>query len=98
MGANPSKAFPTPGAIGTSLGSNAVSMAQLPGVVPLQATPASTAAQPLKPLSASQGTVLQPGQAAVPVAQTPSNPWGADRGGNGLLPLYRRPGTMPGLA
>jgi hypothetical protein len=97
MGANALKAFPTPGVAGNGLGTNAVTAAQAPALQPnMRPMQPLQSAQALKPMTPSMGKALQPGQAAFPVAQTPSNPWGVNRGGSGMLPLYRRPGTLPG--
>ena len=97
MGANALKGFPTPGLAGTGLGRSGIEPLQAPSQQPnMQPMPTMTAAQPLRPTTPSMGKSLQPGQAAFPVGQTPTNPWGANRGGSGALPLYRRPGTMPG--
>jgi hypothetical protein len=99
MGANVLKAFPTPGAAGNGLGSGGVAALQVPSNQPnMQPMPSMTSAQPLKPMTSSMGKSLRPGQAAFPVGQSPTNPWGQNRGGSGMLPLYRRPGTMPGTA
>jgi hypothetical protein len=96
MGAGAGKAYPTPGRIGAGLGSNALAMSQAPALQPnLKPMQPLNAAQPLKPMTPSMGASLQPGQAAFPQGQTPYNPWGSNRGGSGMLPLYRRPGTMP---
>jgi hypothetical protein len=93
------RAFPTPGMPGAGLGTNAVAQTQNPAVLPnLSPMPILSKAQPLKPLSPMSGRVIQPGQAAIPVGQSPHNPWGANRGGSGLMPLYRRPRTMPEYA
>jgi hypothetical protein len=98
MGAGVGKAFPTPGVAGNGLGNDAASQLQAPALQPnLQPMPVMKSAQPLKPMSPSTGKVLQKGQAAFPVGQTPMNPWGMNRGGSSKLPLYRRPGTMPDL-
>lgn len=96
-GAGTTKAFPTPGAVGTGLGSSGVMQNTMGFANLFKPTRPAESAQPLKALSASAGTALQPGQAPMaPTGQTPYNPWGSGRGGNGLLPIYRRPGTMPG--
>lgn len=91
------KAWPSPGIAGNGLGTNArleqADPLNLPDYRPAQPLNAS---QPLKPLSLSRGRSLQPGQAAFPIAQTASNPWGAGRGGSGAIPVSRRPGTLPG--
>jgi hypothetical protein len=93
----PPKGFPTPGQLGTGLGNQAMAAASVPNLQPnLQPMPTMTPAMALKPMSPSRGKVLLKGQAAFPVGQSPMNPWGANRGGSGKLPLYRRPGTMPG--
>lgn len=98
MGANAFKAYPTPGRMGAGLGSNFVAQAQAPANQQnLQPMKPLQSAQALKPVTPSMGKALQPGQAAFPVGQTPYNPWGSNRGGSGMLPLYRRPGTMPEL-
>jgi hypothetical protein len=98
MGSGMGKAFPTPGVAGNGLGNNASAQAQAPALQPnLQPMPVMRPAQPLKPMSPSMGNVLQKGQAGIPTGQTAMNPWGANRGGSGSLPLYRRPGTMPDL-
>jgi hypothetical protein len=97
MGAGAGNAPPTPGVMGSGLGSlaqmKATAPAQQPNYQPMR--PLQPAA-PLKPVTPSMGKALLPGQAAFPVGQTPWNPWGSGRGGSGTLPLYRRPGTMPG--
>jgi hypothetical protein len=99
MGSGAAKAFPTPGVAGNGLGNLAIqpmqAPSQQPNMQPMQPLQAATA---LKPMTPSMGRVLQKGQAAFPVAQTPMNPWGVNRGGGGALPLYRRPGTMPEAA
>lgn len=97
MGANALKAWPTPGAAGNGLGTLALNRMQAPSNQPnLQPMPSLQSAQPLKPLTPSMGKSLMKGQAAFPVGQTAMNPWGINRGGSGMLPLYRRPGTLPG--
>lgn len=80
--------------MGNGLGNNAVAQIQAPAnqpnlrpMQPLQA---------MKPMTPSMGKSLQPGQAAFPTGQSPMNPWGMNRGGSGMIPLYRRPRTMPG--
>lgn len=94
MGAGTAKAFPSPGAAGSGLGTNAQAQLQAPARQPNLG--AMQPLQALKPMTPSMGKALQPGQAAFPVGQTPMNPWGVNRGGNGLKPIYRRPGTLPG--
>jgi|SRR5262252_6268652 len=94
MGAGVAKAFPTPGLPGNGLGSNAVAKMQAPATQP-NLRPMQPL-QAMKPMTPSMGKSLQPGQAAFPVGQTATNPWGQNRGGSGLMPLYRRPGTLPG--
>lgn len=90
MGAAGAKANPSPGLPGTGMGSSSTAMAwPSANLKPMQVL------QAMKPMTPSQGQSLRPGQAAPPMGQTPYNPWGKNRGGSGLLPLYRRPGTMP---
>jgi hypothetical protein len=97
MGANALKAWPTPGMAGTGLGSSGLTQQQAPSNQPnMRPMPTLNNAQPLQPITPSMGKSLSPGQAAFPVGQTPMNPWGQNRGGGGLLPIYRRPGTLPG--
>ena len=55
----------------------------------LQVTSALTPLAPMAPLSPSAGNSLRTGQAAPPRGHSPMNPWGANRGGSGMLPLYR---------
>jgi hypothetical protein len=98
MGANALKAFPSPGMAGNGLGPRALDPLQAPAQQPnMQPMPPMSAAQPLKPATPSAGRALRPGQAAFPTGQTARNPWGSNRGGSGMLPLYRRPGTMPSM-
>lgn len=97
-GAASSKAFPTPGVAGSGLGSNAVAANALawPNST-LRPNRPTESAQALKPMTAAQGQSLSTGQAPqAPFGQTPYNPWGQNRGGSGLLPIYRRPQTLPG--
>jgi hypothetical protein len=92
------KAFPTPGVAGNGLGNNASAQAQVPALQPnIKPMPTMSPARPLQPMSPSSNRSLLKGQAALPMGQTPRNPWGMNRGGSGALPLYRRPGTMPDL-
>lgn len=94
MGGQPTKAFPTPGVVGSGLGTT--------GVTSSQGATASQALKPMQPLTPAKGAVpgantMQTGRPNPPTGQTPMNPWGQNRGGSGMLPLYRRPGTMPEL-
>ena len=90
------RAWPTAGLIGNGLGNNALAAAQAPALQPnLNPMPPLSASQTLKPLTPSMGRALQPGQSALPVAGTPTNPWGVNRGGSGSIPVSRRPGTLP---
>lgn len=93
------RAYPTPGVEGSGLGTNAVQAAQAPALQPnlrpMQPLPSAQSAQALRPLTPSMGASLQPGQAAFPTGQSPTNPWGINRGGSGSIPVSRRPGTLP---
>jgi hypothetical protein len=81
MGANIAKAFHSQGMGGPA------------PPTPLQAT---APISPLAPHRAHKGISLRKGEASLPVGQSPMNPWGKGSGGSGMLPLYRRPGTLPG--
>jgi hypothetical protein len=101
MGAVPTKTFPQPSAVGGSQAVSPLNAAQAPIAAPLlgganQATMAATPAVPAAPTPpmGAKGTALMPGQASPPIAGTPLNPWGVNRGGSGLIPTYRRPGTL----
>jgi hypothetical protein len=95
MGAGAAKAFK--GAAGSGTGSGTVSpMQPTRGTSPLGNLAGLAPLSKLAPLNPDKGTALRTGQASIPVGQSPMNPWGKDRGGSGKLPLYRRPGTLPG--
>jgi hypothetical protein len=84
MGANFAKSFQSQGMGGPA------------PPTPLQAASPTPALPPHKAFHPMKGPVLRKGQASIPVGQSPMNPWGKGRGGSGMLPLYRRPGTLPG--
>ena len=97
MGAVPTKSFPPPSTVGGPQGANPVNTAAAPVAAPtLPGQPAMAPATPAAPTPpyGAQGAALMPGQAAPPQAGTPLNPWGINRGGSGMLPTYRRPGTL----
>ena len=90
------KAWPSPGVMGTGLGTQNQLLAAAPAnQAPLQPTPSINPARALTPTGPNQGRSLLAGQPAFPTGQSPLNPWGINRGGSGAIPLSRRPGTLP---